>query len=286
MNHRFFKTCISFLLLSSSCFGVFMFIQHTDVFQKNMQYNEKSMQISFILDVSQSMNIQDMSGGISRLDKAKNIIKKIAEELPSAYISLTIFAWEGVNILPPTQDKNILYSYLGSISHTNIYTQGSRLDTWIDAFLHQNFHKTAWELIILTDQDSWEWKIFTSVLPKQKQELQKYWLKPILVGVWSENGWRIPLWVNVFWKMQYKMYDWQYVTSPLEEDYLKEITNRLWGIYIWAENIEKILDTIQGDSFLYSNTIEKEMLYIFLSGCCLLLCIFTLFFKKHILYEV
>jgi hypothetical protein len=44
-----------------------------------------------------------------------------------------------------------------------------------------------------------------------------------IAWVWTKEWWRIITWRDVFWSLIYQTYNWQYVTSKLNENNLKKL---------------------------------------------------------------
>jgi len=83
-----------------------------------------SGRILFTLDVSRSMLARE-SNGTTRLENAKAFIQYIVRTYPSHQYGLYIFAGEGMDILPFTQDSEVFLTLLQSVDEKSIYQQWS-----------------------------------------------------------------------------------------------------------------------------------------------------------------
>jgi len=83
-----------------------------------------SGRILFTLDVSRSMLARE-ANGTTRLDNAKAFIQYIISKYPSHQYGLYIFAGEGMDVLPFTQDAKVFLTLLKSVDEKSVYQQGS-----------------------------------------------------------------------------------------------------------------------------------------------------------------
>ena len=85
--------------------------------------NRKGIDVMIALDVSKSMLAQDIKP--SRLDRAKQVISKIIDNLPDDKIGLVIFAGRAYLQMPLTVDHEAAKMYLGTASPEDVPTQGT-----------------------------------------------------------------------------------------------------------------------------------------------------------------
>lgn len=263
----FYVFSISFLLMA---------IYYMDDIKILQKHNEEFVNRSIILlDVSQSMNIRDMPWNRSRLDLAKKYISNYREQTQNL-VGLTIFAWEWVNILPINSDKNYFIDVLRGINYSHVRLQWSRLDSGIMQTYNLFGVEDGWNLIIFTDQDSYEWIRYQENIEHIGKLLKNKNIDVTLIWVGTESWWKIEVWRDMFWDPIYKKYRWQIVTAPLEREYLQNVASKLWGRYIEIENISFIFDN---DNFWKWWTLSIRIVYIYslLSLIFFILCLSVIF---------
>jgi tetratricopeptide (TPR) repeat protein len=85
--------------------------------------NLKGMDVMIALDVSKSMLAQDIKP--SRLERAKQVITKIIDNLPDDKIGIVVFAGRAYLQMPMTVDHAAAKMYLSSASPDDVPTQGT-----------------------------------------------------------------------------------------------------------------------------------------------------------------
>ena len=184
-----------------------------------------------LFDVSRSMNIRDMTWNQSRLNITKSLIESYISQTNNQ-IWLSIFAWEWVNILPINSNHELTVTTLKWLDSQSLQLQWSRLDMWVRSSISL-FWDTPWgNLIIFTDQDSYEGKDFLRDLQSMWDILKNLNISTTLVWVGTTEWWTLEIWRDFWWEPEYLTYRWEIVRAPLEEDFLREISRTLWGNYI------------------------------------------------------
>lgn len=121
-------------------------------FTSQKHFPEGAGHIAFVLDVSQSMLVQDVDES-SRLLAAKKYIAETMSQNPSFDFSLTIFAGASLRILPFTSDISLFQTFLQTIDYSNVTKQGTRIDLALeDALAGFGTEKTG-TIILITDGD-------------------------------------------------------------------------------------------------------------------------------------
>ena len=99
------------------------------------------------LDVSYSMRADDIAP--NRLDKAKEIIRRILDENPNDRFSLFAFTTNPLILSPSTSDHQLLLSALNSLKVENILTHGTSLQKLFERINKLNMSEK--NLILLSD---------------------------------------------------------------------------------------------------------------------------------------
>lgn len=220
MNIKSIHFLKSFLLLGS-IISLLVFIVS---FWKNHTQDSPRNSLAFVLDVSESMNVEDIEGS-SRLKTAKNIITQTMLSSAGWEFSLTIFAGETLRVLPFTQDLSLVQTFLSGIDSTNISQQGTHIDLALEEALENFIDEKQGTIILLTDGADENTKLSVQL----QQKIQEKNIEMQIVWVGSEAGGYIPT-GDIF--SPYKMYRWETVVSRLNEQALLELARELDGKYV------------------------------------------------------
>ena len=194
------------------------------LFQNGQESHSTGKSITFVLEVSQSMNVEDIDG-VSRLQTAKDYITKILQNTPAGEASLTVFAGDSMRILPFTQDKNLFLTFLRSVDEYNVTKQGTRIDLALEDALQNFYEKKNGTIVLLSDGG--DEKIMLS--SNLKDTLQESNLDIYIVGVGTQKWWYIPT-GDIF--SPYKLFAGKPVISKLWRDFLHDISSQLGWTYL------------------------------------------------------
>lgn len=195
--------------------------------------------IIFVLDVSNSMNVDDVFynwHSISRLTLAKKIIENQVDKVKKPFW-LIVFSDKFDYFIPPTLDFDTFKTYLKTVN-TNI------LDGWNMHFVSsfkqmQNVLNPSDTLIVMSDFDT-------------NENLEKIRLKNYTYAIW--------LWTKHWWIVKNKdevvLYkDWELLNSSLNINKLKEFPANTYKVISSYKNWE-LLDFLK--NFKNKNLIKKH----------------------------
>ena len=148
----------------------------------------KGIDLVFALDVSKSMNAQDVKP--SRLEKAKFEISQMIRQLKGDRIALIVFAGSSHMYLPLTTDYEAARLFLDQIDTNMIPTQGtalsSALTTGLSAFTEDDSKYKV--LVLVTDGEDHEGQVIDLASKASDRGMIIH-----TVGVATESGSLIPL---------------------------------------------------------------------------------------------
>lgn len=225
---------ISFLqktLLILSMFFAMITLLYEIFWSARTDFPEGSNNIVFVLDVSQSMNVEDM-WEFNRLDTAKRKIIDIISETPWNNYGLNIFAWESLRVLPFTNDIWLISTFLLGLDSRNITKQGSDIPGAFAQASESFNDQQSWTVILISDGTDDRIQIPREI----KNQLQQQNLKVLVLGVWTVQGWFIPS-DNPL--SRYKLFNWEIVTSSLNSESLQSLAQEIWWTYM---DIDEYLD--------------------------------------------
>lgn len=235
--------------ISLSIFSLFLFLMLGAHKSENTQ--ESTQGVVFVLDVSQSMLVQDVLEGKSRLDAAKKRIQETILRYPYSEYALSIFAWESLRVLPFTSDSSIFTTFLLWVNQDNIRKQGTRIDLALDDALENFIDDTTGTIVLLTDGDEDEIPVSKTL----RQQLQEKELDLIVVWVGSSQGWYIPT-GDIF--SPYKLYQGAPIRPKLNTQELQNLARELGGTY---QEIDKEISLQDSNS----KNSKSQSLFLFFS---------------------
>ena len=208
---------------------------------KREKVKKEGVEIMIALDISNSMLSQDKDLSVSRLDKAKQIISKLIDDLGNDKVGLVVFAGDAYIQLPITTDYISAKMFLSSISPNLILTQGTAIGKAINLSVTSftSDESTSKTIIILTDGENHEDDAVQAAEDAMKQNIQIQ-----VIGIGSLEGSPIPIskdMPNVFRKDK----DGNFIITKLNEVMCQQIAHAGKGIYVRADNSNKALKTLQ-----------------------------------------
>ena len=191
----------------------------------------KGIDLVFALDVSKSMNAEDVKP--NRLQKAKFEISQIINQLKGDRVGIIVFAGSSHLYLPLTTDYDAARLFLDKIDTNMIPTQGtalsSALQTGINSFIEDEVKYKV--LVLITDGEDHEGR---AVDIAKEAGSKGMIIHSVAVG--TRAGSLIPIDADNG-KREYKRdSNGKLVTSVINEEILKDISNAGNGTYIRFEN--------------------------------------------------
>lgn len=188
--------------------------------------------IMIMLDVSQSMLVQDMPNQLSRLAAAKEIVTILLQKNTQARRGIWIFAGEAQGILPLTRERNLVSTFLAWVDYQNLTKQWTSLGEAIDLWAQRFDSESPGGNMLLVFSDGGEEEVVVS--ESTKQILEERDIAVYLIGVWSEQGWPIIEWIDLFGNALVKQWQWAHVISKLQEEQLKKTAAQIDASYLRA----------------------------------------------------
>ena len=194
---------------------------------------QKGIEVVFALDVSRSMLADDVSP--SRLDRAKQQIKDLMEEMAGDRVALVAFAGDARSVIPLTRHYEDFKNTLDGVGPHTVRRGGSRLGDAIELAANGFMSKTNEHrvIVVLTDGEDQESEP-VKVAAKVHEEMGAR-IFTIGLGDWQQGA-RVPGREDRRGRSMepYLKYDGQTVWSKLDGTTLKEIALATEGAYIPA----------------------------------------------------
>lgn len=191
----------------------------------------QGLSIYFVLDVSRSMDAEDISP--SRLERAKLDLKEIFRSMNGNSLGLILFARNAFVLFPLTTDSTSLPEFVNSISTESVSGQGSNIASGLRLAL-DSFNQTIQNrqiIVLLSDGEALEGDTITMV-----DETSNHDTAIFTIGYGGFEGAPIPLRDQNGNVMNYKT-DLQgnLILSKLDDQSLKTLAEMSGGAYYRAD---------------------------------------------------
>jgi Ca-activated chloride channel family protein len=237
---------ISALLLALAC--IILALVNPKIGTKVETVKREGIDIVFAIDVSKSMLAEDIAP--SRLEKTKQIVSQIINNLGSDRIGIVAYAGSAFPVLPITTDYSVAKMFLQSMNPGMVSSQGTSLDEAIQlsATYFDEKSKTAKLVIMISDGED-----HSQGVEDVAEEANKNALKILTIGVGTEKGGPIPFKKNGIVESYQRDQNGEVVTTKLNETTLREIAKATKGGYISGNNTKQVVDYVKNAL----NNIEK-----------------------------
>jgi Ca-activated chloride channel homolog len=199
----------------------------------------EGIDIVFALDVSKSMLCEDVAP--SRLEKSKQLISQIINQLGNDRIGIVAYAGSAFPVLPITTDYSVAKMFLQSANTDMVSSQGTSLDDAIKlASTYFDDKKTSKLLIMISDGED-----HSEGAQDAAEEATKLGMKIITIGVGTEKGGTIPLKENGVLQGYKKDNNGETVITKLDQEGLTKIAKITKGGYVNGTNTKEVLDYVK-----------------------------------------
>jgi len=219
----------------------FLIFAIVDVLKGNeeVETKQKMNNVIFLLDVSNSMNAEDIQP--SRLAQAKNLILNSLQKFKNDRVGVVIFAGDAVSVMPLTTDFTAAETYLSGIETDVMKVQGTDflkgMETAAQKF--KNISKGSRKIIMISDGEDNEGNEDAAI-----REAKNQGMSVISVGIGTEEGAPIPSYL--FGQlMGYKTdLNGETVISKRQTEALQKIASSTGGNYIDGNNMDEAVNQI------------------------------------------
>lgn len=203
---------------------------------KAEEVKRQGIEVMIALDISNSMMAEDVQP--SRLDKAKQILSLLIDNMKNDKVGLVVFAGDAFTQLPITVDYVSAKIFLNSISPKLIARQGTAIGTAVDLAIKSFNPKSqaSKAIILITDGENHEDNAVEAAKLANNKDIVVH-----VIGMGKPEGAPIPIEGTMsFWKDN----QGNVVVSKLNEEMCKEIANSGKGLYVRADNTNAALRSI------------------------------------------
>ena len=252
--------------------------------QQEKTVKRQGIEVMVALDISNSMLAEDVAP--NRLDRAKQMLSKMIDNMVDDKVGLVVFAGEAFTQLPITCDYVSAKMFLNTISPKLIPTQGTAigaaLQTAIRSFGSQE-SDAGRAIILITDGENHEDDAIAAA--KQAQELG---IQVFVIGIGKPEGSPIPVpGTNDYIKDR----SGQVVVSRLNEEMCQEIAQAGKGAYVRCDNTNTAMRALQQEldriattdleTTVYADYNEQYQSFVLIALLLLVIDFFILMRQNH-----
>ena len=231
-----FKPLLKFTLLMLALAGLIFGLVNPKIGTKIETVKREGIDIVFAVDVSKSMLCEDVAP--SRLEKTKQIVSQIINQLGNDRIGIVAYAGSAFPVLPITTDYGVAKMFLQSMNTTMVSSQGTSLDDAIklSETYFEKSNKTSKLLILISDGED-----HSEGAEEAAAEANKAGMKIITIGVGTEKGGPIPLKRNGVVESFKRDNNNEVVITKMNPESLRAIAKATKGGYVYGNNTKEVL---------------------------------------------
>jgi len=199
-------------------------------------FQREGIDLVIALDVSNSMLATDLEP--NRLEKAKQFITKLIDQMPNDRISLVWFAGKAYMQMPLSLDHAAAKMYVSTVSPNSVAQQGTMINEALEMAVkaydpREARYKT---IVLITDGETHDEDAVSTA-----KELTDQGLMINTVGLGSPEGTTL---IDPATKQFKKDEDGNIVVSRLNETVLRELATVTNGIYIHLQNNDEAVTAL------------------------------------------
>ena len=235
-----FKPILKLVVMILALVGLIFGLVNPKIGTKMETVKREGIDIVFAMDVSKSMLAEDVAP--SRLEKSKQIVSQIINQLGSDRIGIVAYAGSAFPVLPITTDYGVAKMFLQSMNTDIVSSNGTSLDEAIkmSATYFDEKSKTSKLLILISDGED-----HSDGAEDAAEEATKLGMKIITIGVGTEKGSTIPLRVNGVVESFKRDNNNEVVITKLNKEGLTTIAKATKGGYVDGNNTKAVLDYVK-----------------------------------------
>ena len=281
-NVSYIRPHVKFYLQLLALFLIVIVLAQPQFGTKKEEVKKKGIEVMVALDVSNSMMAQDLQP--NRLEKAKQILSKLIDNMTDDRIGLVVFAGDAYIQLPITTDYASAKMFLSSINPQMVPRQGTAIGSAIDLAIKSFGKKTnaGRAIIVITDGENHEDDAQAAAKLAADNDIQVN-----VIGMGKPDGAPIPINGTMSFK---KDKDGNVVVSKLDEQLCNSIAQAGGGVYVRSDNSNTALKTVNKqldrlaktdiDEKVFSNYNEQFQSFAILA-LLLMIVEFMIFSRKN-----
>ncbi len=240
-DDSFSKNILKFTIITVVLTLIIICLANPQMGSKVEKMKRKGFDLMVCLDISNSMNAEDIQP--SRLQRSKQAIINLMDKLEGDRIGLVIFAGQAYTQLPLTSDYGAAKLFINVVTTDDIRAQGTAIGTAISTAMESfdwtktNKHNKA--IIVISDGENHE----DDALEAAKEARQQG-VMISTIGMGLPEGAPIPIYQGNRIVDYKRDHSGSVVTTQLNEKMLQEIAEAGGGYYVGANNSSAGIETI------------------------------------------
>ena len=239
-NRSLFKSLLKIAMLSLAFLCFTIALVNPKIGTKLETIKREGVDIVFAVDVSKSMLAEDIVP--NRLEKSKQLVTQIINNLASDRIGIIAYAGKAFPQLPITTDYASAKMFLQNMNTDMLSSQGTAINEAINLAktYFDDEEQTNRVLIIISDGED-----HSEDAVQVAEEASEEGIKIFTIGVGNEKGGPIPIKRNGVVLNYKKDKQGETVITRLNEQTLKDIANEANGVYIKGNNTNEVVEEIR-----------------------------------------
>jgi Ca-activated chloride channel family protein len=235
-----FKPILKLIMICLTILSMVLALVNPKMGTKVEKIKREGIDIVFALDVSRSMLAEDIAP--SRIEKSKQIITQIINELAGDRIGLVVYAASAYPLLPMTSDYSAAKMFLQSANTDMLSSQGTAFAEalQLSQSLFNMEEQTNKVIIVVSDGEDHEGNLETSTAA-----LKEVGIKVFSIGIGKVNGGPIPLKRGGVVTSYIKDNQGETVITKLNETLLMELASKADGFYQNGSNTAEVVDFVK-----------------------------------------
>ncbi|MEW7289439.1 vWA domain-containing protein [Aquimarina sp. 2304DJ70-9] len=249
-DQSIFKSILKIILISLALGCMVIALVNPKIGTKLETVKREGVDVVFAIDVSKSMLAEDIAP--NRLEKSKQLITQIINNLASDRIGIIAYAGSAFPQLPITTDYASGKMFLQAMNTDMLSSQGTAIHEAIELAktYYNDEEQTNRVLFLVSDGEDHEGNVASIA-----EEASKEGIKIFTIGVGSEKGAPIPIKRNGIVQSYKKNNQGATVVTKLNTATLQEIANEANGIYIDGRSTSKVVEEV---TTILQNMDKKE----------------------------
>ncbi len=278
-----FKPALKFSIVLLALAAMIVGLVNPKIGTKMETVKREGIDIVFAVDVSKSMLAEDIAP--SRLEKSKQIVSQIINNLGSDRIGIVAYAGSAFPVLPITTDYSVAKMFLQGMNTDMVSSVGTSLEDAIklSASYFDKKSKTNKLIILISDGEDHE-----GGAEDAAEEATSAGIKIITIGVGTEKGGPIPLKRNGVVESFKRDQNDEVVVTKLNQESLREIAKSTKGGYVYGGNtkevleyVKKALDNIEKTEFESTQMADFQSQFQWFLGFAFLLLLIDIFLLER-----
>jgi len=239
-NRSHFKSILKVIILCLAFTCLTIAMVNPKVGTKLETVKRQGVDIVFAVDVSKSMLAEDIAP--NRIDKSKQLVTQIINNLASDRIGIIAYAGKAVPQLPITTDYAAAKMFLQSMNTDMLSSQGTAINEAIQLArtYFNDEEQTNRVLIIISDGED-----HSDLSQDIAETAAEEGIRIFTIGVGSLKGAPIPIKQNGIVLNYKKDRSGETVVTKLNEETLKAIAEEANGQYIYGLNTTEVVEAIR-----------------------------------------